>query len=166
MEIDEKLHKEIKKSKVDLILSVPCAMLKGLIKTINKKKQIEYIPTTREEEAVGIAVGAFMGGKVPLIMMQNSGLGNSINALKSLAQLYEIPIIFMMSHRGAEGEKIVAQMPMGEITIDLVEFLNMKIYIVEKESDLSKIKEAVNYGLDQKQSVTILLKRPLWRDNS
>ncbi len=51
--------------------------------------------------------------------MQNSGLGNSINAIKSLLELYKIPIVFIMSHRGAEGEKIIAQIPMGQVTIKL-----------------------------------------------
>ena len=86
--IDEKIYSEIKQSGIDLILSVPCAMLKGLIKVINAKEQIKHIPATREEEAVGIAVGAYLGGSCPIILMQNSGLGNSINAIKSLAQLY------------------------------------------------------------------------------
>ncbi|MGV9197238.1 MAG: sulfopyruvate decarboxylase subunit alpha [Promethearchaeia archaeon] len=165
MDTDIKLYNEIKKSGINLLLSVPCAMLKGLIKVINKKGKIQHIPATREEEAVGIAVGAYMGGKVPLILMQNSGLGNSINAIKSLAQLYEIPLIFMMSHRGAEGEKIVAQMPMGSITTDLLQCADIKNYTVKSHSDIPKIKDAVEYAKTHKSSVSILLKRTLWEEN-
>lgn len=162
--IDEKIYSEIKQSGIDLILSVPCAMLKGLIKVINAKEQIKHIPATREEEAVGIAVGAYLGGSCPIILMQNSGLGNSINAIKSLAQLYEVPLIIMMSHRGAEGEKIVAQIPMGEVTTNLADCIDMKNYVIFGKSDLAKIKNAIDYAKTEKKSVSILLKRPLWRE--
>ncbi|MFO8017447.1 MAG: sulfopyruvate decarboxylase subunit alpha [Promethearchaeia archaeon] len=165
MNTDIKLHSELIKSDIELILSVPCAMLKGLIKIINKKERIHHIPATREEEAVGIAVGAYMGGNIPLILMQNSGLGNSINAIKSLAQIYKIPLIFMMSHRGAEGEKIVAQEPMGSITTDLLECVDIKNYTVKYHSDIPKIRNAVEYAQKHKSSVSILLKRTLWEEN-
>ena len=81
MIVDLKLYEEIKKSGIDLILSLPCILLKGLLTLIDEKKEIQHIPITREEEGVGIAAGAYLGGKTPAILMQNSGLGNSVNAI-------------------------------------------------------------------------------------
>ena len=70
----------------------------------------------------------------------------------------------MMSHRGAEGEKIVAQIPMGEVTTNLADCIDMKNYVIFGKSDLAKIKNAIDYAKTEKQSVSILLKRPLWRE--
>jgi len=68
---------------------------------------------TREEEAFGIAAGLYLGGKRPTVMLQSSGLGNSINALTSLFVPYQIPSLILISMRGDEGEWNSAQVPMG-----------------------------------------------------
>lgn len=162
MEIDSLLYTAIKNSGVDLILSVPCDMLKGLINEIENAKEISQIPVTREEEGVGIAAGAYLGGKTPLILMQNSGLGNSINAIKSLLELYEIPVIFMMSHRGAEGEKIIAQFPMGKVTYDLLDCIDMKKFIIDSPAKISTVEDAIHFSRHSKKSIAIILKRTLW----
>lgn len=68
---------------------------------------------TREEEAFGIAAGLYLGGKRPAVMLQSSGLGNSINALTTLVIPYRIPMLIVVSMRGDEGEWNAAQTPMG-----------------------------------------------------
>ena len=162
MNIDLQLYKSIKKSGIDLILSVPCAMLKGLLKIIEEKNEIQHYPVTREEEGVGIAAGAYLGGKFPAILMQNSGLGNSINAIKSLLEVYKIPIVFIMSHRGAEGEKSIAQIPMGQVTIKLLDCIEVEKYIINSSEKISEIETIVNDSQSSKNSVAILLTRSLW----
>jgi sulfopyruvate decarboxylase subunit alpha len=68
---------------------------------------------TREEEAFGIAAGLYLGGARPTVMLQSSGLGNSLNALTSLLLPYQIPALILVSMRGDTGEWNAAQMPMG-----------------------------------------------------
>lgn len=162
MIVDLKLYETIKNTGINLLLSVPCILLKGLLRLIEEKNEIQYIPITREEEGVGIAAGAYLGGKLPAILMQNSGLGNSINAIKSLLELYKIPVIFIMSHRGAEGEKIIAQMPMGQITIDLLKLLKIETYILNSPGKIKDIIKAVDKAKKTKKSIAIILKRTLW----
>ena len=74
----------LKKSGIDLITTVPCANLKEVILMLEDDPDIKHVPVTREEEGVGICAGAWMGGGKTAMLMQNSGLGNSINALASL----------------------------------------------------------------------------------
>jgi sulfopyruvate decarboxylase subunit alpha len=163
MDADKLLYEMIKNSGIDLILSLPCILFKRLIEEIDERHEIQNIPITREEEGVGIAAGAYLGGRTPALLIQNSGLGNSINAIKSLLQLYKIPVIFIMSHRGAEGEKIIAQIPMGKLTPKLLDLLNIKKYIINFVEDTNKIKEAVEYSKRTNESVGILIKRTFWR---
>jgi len=68
---------------------------------------------TREEEAFGIAAGLYLGGAKPTVMLQSSGLGNSLNALTSLLVPYKIPALIVISMRGDTGEWNDAQVPMG-----------------------------------------------------
>jgi sulfopyruvate decarboxylase subunit alpha len=68
---------------------------------------------TREEEAFGIAAGLYLGGARPTVMLQSSGLGNSLNALTSLLLPYRIPALIVISMRGDAGEWNDAQVPMG-----------------------------------------------------
>ncbi len=165
MNVEVFLYYAIKKSGVNLILSVPCIMLKGLLQVINEKNEILHIPVTREEEAVGIAAGAYLGGRVPAILMQNSGLGNSINAIKSLLEIYKIPVTFIMSHRGAEGEQVIAQVPMGQATPPLLDCINLKTFFIHNLEDIQKIETAIHLCQESKQSVAILLTRSLWGVN-
>ena len=162
MSIDLKLYEVIKNSKIDLILSLPCIMLKNLLVLIEEKNEIQHIPITREEEGVGIAAGAYLGGKFPAILMQNSGLGNSINAIKSLLQLFKIPIVFIMSHRGAEGEKILAQIPMGKLTPELLDLLEIKTFIINSKDQISNIETAIELSASSGVSTCILLKKTIW----
>ncbi|MFX0041308.1 MAG: sulfopyruvate decarboxylase subunit alpha [Candidatus Hodarchaeota archaeon] len=162
MSIDLKLYETIKSTGINLLLSVPCIMLKNLLKLIDEKNEIEHIQVTREEEGVGIAAGAYLGGKIPAILMQNSGLGNSINAIKSLLELYKIPVIFIMSHRGAEGEKIIAQMPMGQVTIDLLKLISIETLILSSSENIKEITKVVDKAKKTKKPVAIILKRTLW----
>lgn len=68
---------------------------------------------TREEEAFGIATGLYLGGIRPTVLLQSSGLGNSLNALTSLILPYQIPMLIVISMRGDVGEWNDAQVPMG-----------------------------------------------------
>ena len=165
MSIDSMLYEVIRNSGIDLILSLPCIMLKGLLKIIEERNDIQHIPITREEEGVGIAAGAYLGGKTPAILMQNSGLGNSVNAIKSLLQLYRIPVILIMSHRGAEGEKIVAQIPMGKLTPNLLDLLDIKKIIIDSMEKIKEIEDAVSFSNQSKNVVGILLQKKLWSES-
>ena len=74
---------------------------------------VRLLLATREEEAFGIAAGLYLGGRKPAVMLQSSGLGNSLNALTSLLIPYQIPVAIVLSMRGDAGEWNSAQVPMG-----------------------------------------------------
>ena len=160
----ESIFKGIKDAGIDFIVSVPCANLKELIPMVDEASEIIHLPVTREEEGVGICAGAYMGGKRPAMLMQNSGLGNSINALASLNMLYNIPLLMIMSHRGVEGEPIVAQVPMGELTTKLLDTMDIPYFMPEKDLDPAElIEKAWNEASEKKKPVAVLLPIPFWR---
>src|SRR5438093_7284694 len=76
-------------------------------------RDVRLILAMREEEASGIAAGLYLGGRKPAVMLQSSGLGNSLNAITSLLVPYQIPVLLIVSMRGDAGEWNAAQIPMG-----------------------------------------------------
>jgi len=111
------------------------------LQLITQRKAIKHIPVTREEEAVGLCAGAYLGGARPALLMQNSGLGNSINALLSLTGLYHIGILLIVGYRGRPGEEqIEAQMPMGTATTNLLDIVRAKYTVIERERDIEMIR--------------------------
>lgn len=86
---------------------------------------------TREEEAFGIAAGLYLGGQRPTVMLQSSGLGNSINALTSLLVPYQIPALIVISMRGDETEWNPAQVPMGRAVPSICDAIGVPHATVE-----------------------------------
>jgi sulfopyruvate decarboxylase subunit alpha len=84
---------------------------------------VEATIATREEEAFGIAAGLYLGGARPTVMLQSSGLGNSINALSSLVVPYQIPMLVVISMRGDAGDWNAAQVPMGRAVSSMLDAL-------------------------------------------
>ena len=86
---------------------------------------------TREEEAFGIAAGLYLGGRRPTVMLQSSGLGNSLNALGSLLLPYQIPVLVIVSMRGDAGEWNAAQVPLGRAVAPICDALGLPVAVAE-----------------------------------
>jgi len=96
------------------VVYVPDNPLSHVLRELDARfRDIRLLLATREEEAFGIAAGLYLGGRLPTVMLQSSGLGNSLNALTSLLLPYEIPVLAVVSMRGDAGEWNAAQVPMG-----------------------------------------------------
>jgi sulfopyruvate decarboxylase alpha subunit len=90
---------------------------------------------TREEEAVGIAAGLYLGGAKPALLMQSSGLGNTLNAVGSLLIAFQIPVVLVVSMRGDPGEWNSAQVPMGRAVRPVLDALGVSHLSVDREDD-------------------------------
>ena len=96
------------------VVYVPDNPLSHVLRILgNEHADVRTTVATREEEAFGIAAGMYLGGARPTVMLQSSGLGNSLNALTSLLIPYKIPALVIISMRGDIGEWNDAQVPMG-----------------------------------------------------
>ena len=96
------------------VVYVPDNPLSHVLCELGEKfHDVRLVLATREEEAFGIAAGLYLGGRKPTVMLQSSGLGNSLNAVTSLVLPYQIPMLIVVSMRGDAGEWNAAQVPMG-----------------------------------------------------
>ena len=105
---------------------VPDNPLSHVMRVLREQyRDITTTLATREEEAFGIAAGLYVGGVRPTVMLQSSGLGNSINALTSLLIPFQIPALIVISMRGDEGEWNAAQVPMGRAVRPILESIGI-----------------------------------------
>ena len=100
---------------IDFFTGVPCSIFKGLISIFDEEPRYGYIPVVREDAGIGLAAGAYMGGKRPAIFMQNSGLGTCFTALTSLSLIYDHPCFMAISWRGYQGKDAPEHIVMGDV---------------------------------------------------
>ena len=139
MKISQQIISYLKKGGADFFLSVPCKLLANMITILEADNDIYYSAIPREEEGMGICAGAYLGNKLPCIMMQNTGIGNSINSIVSLLQLYQMPVVFLISYRGTPGEPVGAQGGMAKVTEEILQTLRIPMLHCSSENDLEKI---------------------------
>jgi len=159
--IDDAIVDSMLAEGIDFVCSVPCVMLAGVLKRLSQVP-VTHIPVTREEEGVGIAAGASLGGRRPALLMQNSGLGNSLNALLSLTKLYGLPLALIISQRGGKGEKVLAQMPMGKALPNLLKAARIDHVRIKKRDDLIKMRKMIRKALNNNRVTAVILMRGLW----
>jgi len=163
MNSSEAIYQGLKSAGIDFIVSVPCVNLGELLKLIEKDSDITHVPVTREEEGIGICAGAYFGGRKVAILMQNSGLGNCVNALGSLYQLYSLPLVMIMSHRGTVGEPIIGQVPMGKATPKILEAMELKYFNPKTpEEALKLVANSWKISMEEKSPISILFDINYW----
>ncbi|MBM4267349.1 MAG: sulfopyruvate decarboxylase subunit alpha [Deltaproteobacteria bacterium] len=96
----------------DFFTGVPCSLIASVLRALEADG---YVPETREDAALGLAAGAALAGKRPVVLMQNSGFGVSLNALGSLQQIYEMPCLLVITWRGQGGTDAPEHLVMGRV---------------------------------------------------
>jgi len=126
----------------DFFTGVPCSYLEAPIACLEKMPGL-YLAATREDEAMSVAAGAWMGGKkLPVVFMQNSGLGNCLNVIASLHQSYLIPVLLVVSWRGHHGKDAPEHIMMGAVMPDLLNLFkveNERLDLQDPEGQLRRL---------------------------
>lgn len=115
---------ELRRRGYDFYSGVPCSHLGGFINyAINN---VDYIAAVSEADAVAVAAGAWLGGRKPVVLMQNSGLTNAVSPLTSLNHVFGVPVLGFVSLRGEPGIPDEPQHELlGSITGDLLDLLRV-----------------------------------------
>lgn len=102
------------------ITGVPCSLFGDLFSRAMDREDLSFMPAAREDLAVGVAVGAALAGDPTAVFMQNSAVGMILNATQSLAELYAVPVLLVISWRG-EGQDAPEHLAMGERMFDILD---------------------------------------------
>jgi phosphonopyruvate decarboxylase len=129
---------------------VPCSFLTPFINYVINDSNLNYVSSANEGDALATAAGAAIGGERSIVMMQNSGLGNAVSPITSLAWVFRIPMIIITTHRGAPGVKDEPQHElMGQITEDL--FDTMQVPWETFPTEKIEIEPALQRAVDHMQ---------------
>ena len=132
----KKIISLLKKNKTKFFTGVPDSILKELSSILQKKSKNNHIIAANEGAAIGLAIGYHLSsGKIPCVYLQNSGLGNTINPLLSLAskEVYSIPILLLIGWRGEPGVKDEPQhIHQGKVTPSLLTEMDIPFSIIDQ----------------------------------
>lgn len=118
----------------DFFTGVPCSLFESVTRILDDEPRYEYVSAVREDSAIGLAAGAYLGGRQPVVLMQNSGLGVSVNAVVSLNQIYDIPTLLVVSWRGQDGRDAPEHVVMGRVMEPFLRLLDLPYEVFDSAS--------------------------------
>ncbi len=160
------IYDALKACDVKIMSALPETWLVHLIRMADEDPDTILVRIAKEEEAIGISAGAHLAGVNSALLMQNHGFLAAINPIVSLAELYKIPLLMLISYRGHFGEKDPWQTQGGMVTEPLLRALNIPILHLNVPSEVQRrIKEAQTLAHSSLRPVAVLLSRDLmWEE--
>jgi sulfopyruvate decarboxylase subunit beta len=145
---------------VDVVASLPCDRTQDLCALIPER--FHTVNLTREEDGVGICAGLAMAGGRPVLHMQSSGLGNSLNAIMSLTVTFGLPLPVLASWRGVYREAIPAQVPFNRAVPEVLRALGIPYTVIRSPGDEELIDEVVRDAYDSMRPHVGLILPSFW----
>src|SRR5215813_5409843 len=160
------IYDALKANGIRLVSALPETWLVHLIRMTEEDPEMVLVRLAKEEEGVGISAGAHMAGVKSAMLMQNHGFLASINGIVSCAQLYRIPLLMFISHRGEFGERDPWQTEGGGVTTHVLDALRIPHALLDSPDHVAKrIHKAQTLANSASRPVALLLARDLmWED--
>jgi sulfopyruvate decarboxylase alpha subunit len=151
------IHRELRAAGVRFVGYVPDAGHKRLIELCQADRAMRAVVLTTEEEGIGLAAGAWLGGEKSVLLMQSSGVGNVINVL-GLLKTCRFPLPMIVTMRGQPGEFNSWQVPMGEGTPAVFEAMGIQVATVLDAQDVSStVKDSLQEAFAEERGIAILI---------
>jgi phosphonopyruvate decarboxylase len=141
----------------DFFTGVPCSLVEDVIAVLETERDAPYVAAVREDAAVGLAAGAWFAGRRPCVLMQNSGLGTSLNALASLSLMYGLPALIVVTWRGHEGKDAPEHILTGRITPEILDLLGIPHRVLSTETAAADVAWAAKEMDTRMQPVAIVV---------
>jgi sulfopyruvate decarboxylase alpha subunit len=157
----EEIHHELSAAGVRVVGYVPDAGHKRLIELCQADKKMRAVVLTTEEEGIGLAAGAWLGGQKSVLLMQSSGVGNVVNVLGMVREC-RFPLVTLVTMRGEQGEFNPWQVPMGTKTQAALELMDVLVYRVERPGDAAEtVTAALDIAFNGELATAVLLSQRL-----
>ncbi len=160
------IYDALKSAGVRIVSALPETWLVHLIRMTEEDPDATLVRLAKEEEGVGISMGAHLAGVKSAMLMQNHGFLASVNGIVSGAQLYRIPLLMLISDRGSFGEPDPWQTEGGAMTVPVLEALRISYDRLDDPGDVEhKVHEALTLAHSSLRPVALLLGRDLmWEE--
>ena len=159
------VYEGIKATGVRFLTALPETWLLYLLQLAEDDPDMCLIEVAKEEEAIGIASGAYFSGTPNILLLQNHGFLASINGIVSLALLYKIPLCMLIANRGHYGEPYPWHTQGGIVTEPILRALNIPYQHASDPKMVSRqIQDALTLSESALSPVALLLERELMED--
>lgn len=148
---------------VRLVASLPDNWIAPLIETLDADARFTHVRVNREESAVGLCAGAYLGGMGSAAVMGASGLVTCIYAITKINYTYEIPLLCLATLRGAIGDPVHHHVSNGLYLRPLLETLRLFHTVVEGPQQLGAIGQAYRHTMAMNRPAVVLLARAALR---
>ncbi|MFL6567119.1 MAG: thiamine pyrophosphate-binding protein [Burkholderiales bacterium] len=153
----EAIHRELAAAQIRLVGYVPDAGHKRLIELCQADNSMRAVVLSTEEEGIGLAAGAWLGGARSVLLMQSSGVGNVVNALGTIKEC-RFPLITIVTMRGEEGEFNPWQVPMGQATRTVLEAMGTVVHRPDTADEIAPtLNAALRLAYNSYASVAVLI---------
>ena len=161
------IYDSLRQCGVRMMSALPETWLVHLIRMAEEDPEMKLVRLAKEEEGVGIAAGAYFAGVKSAMLMQNHGFLASINGIVSLAHLYKLPLLMLISFRGSFGERDPWQTQGGNVTEPLLRALGIPYCYLDSAATIAKrISDAQTLAYSSFQPTALLLTRELMWEES
>ena len=160
------VYEALKTAGIGLMSALPETWLVHLIRMAEDDPSMILVRLAKEEEGVGVSMGAHFAGMKSAMLMQNHGLFAAVNGIVSGAMLYRMPLVMLVSDRGHLGERDPWQTEGGKVTRRVLDSLGIvRDDLVTLEEVEPKVAKAVTLAHSSLSPVALLLSRDLmWEE--
>ena len=151
-----KVHENLIRRFPGPYFATPCGVLAPLLDLLEGSDQYHVVP--REDNAIGMAAGYSLAGGLPTVLMQNSGLGQSVNALASLVVPYGIPMLIIVSMRGTDSDPTEENLAMGRLVAPVLRELGIDFDTLDPEKSPEQFGHARRVVEQQQKPFALLVK--------
>ena len=150
----------IKESGIEFVVSVPdITTSEGLLKPLAKDPGLRHIRVCKEDEGVAICAGLSFCDRRGLLMMQQTGMYDSVNAIRAVAVGYELPVCMLVGLQGAEADEDPRESPKHIVRVaqPVLDAVGVEHHLLQHQEDIAKIKPAVDRAYAQSHPVAFLV---------
>jgi sulfopyruvate decarboxylase subunit alpha len=162
-DIGGKIANELASCGVKLVASLPDNWLMDVIDTVKRDDRFRHVAVNREESAIGLCSGAYMGAMGSAALMGASGFMTVIYAITKINYTYEIPLFVMATLRGAAGDHHKHHISNGLYLLRVIDAINMPYVIIDKPDETPLISRSYRHTRTVSRPMAVLLTRDLLR---
>src|SRR2546421_10619968 len=163
METPRRIADELAECGVKLVASLPDNWIGELITHLEGDQRFRHVPVNREESAIGLCAGAYMGGLGSAALMGASGFMTCIYAITKINYSYEVPLLLLMTLRGSFGDHHKHHISNGLYLQPVLQAIDLPYVIVSRAEDLGEIGRAYRHSRTFARPSAVLLTRELLR---
>ena len=147
---------QFKKNAVTHVIWLPDSETNFMYELMTREEKLKIVPVCREGESMAIAAGLWVGGKKPVVLIQNTGMFEAGDSIRGLGIDIEFPLVMMIGYRGWTRHGITKDSA-ARFTEPILHAYGINYYLVESNDDVDRISVAFEEAERTRRPVACLL---------